>query len=83
LIEETFHEEWGRVLASLIATFGDLDLAEDAAQEAFVIASERWPANGFPRNPGAWLLATARNQALDRLRRERTLAVKLRLLEVA
>ena len=82
MIEEIFREEWGRVLASLIATLGDFDLAEDAAQEAFVIASERWPVQGLPRNPGAWLLTTARNQALDRLRRERTPADKVRLLEV-
>lgn len=82
MIEEIFREEWGRVLASLIATLGDFDLAEDAVQDAFVIASERWPADGVPGNPGGWLLVTARRRALDRLRRERTLAGKLRLLEV-
>jgi RNA polymerase sigma-70 factor (ECF subfamily) len=70
------------VLASLIGFLGDFDLAEDAAQEAFAIAAERWPRQGLPDNPGAWLVTTARNRAIDRLRRERTLAVKTRLLEV-
>jgi len=70
------------VVASLVGSFRDLDLAEDAAQEAFAIAVERWPRDGAPANPGAWLLTTARNRALDRLRRERTLAAKTRLLEV-
>jgi RNA polymerase sigma-70 factor, ECF subfamily len=82
LIEEAFREEWGRVLASLIGFLGDFDLAEEAAQEAFAIAAERWPRDGAPRNPGAWLTTTARNRAIDRLRRERTLIAKTRLLEV-
>jgi RNA polymerase sigma-70 factor (ECF subfamily) len=70
------------VLASLIGFLGDFDLAEDAAQEAFAIAAERWSRDAIPRNPGAWLTTTARNRAIDRLRRERTLLAKTRLLEV-
>jgi RNA polymerase sigma-70 factor (ECF subfamily) len=61
---------------------GDFDLAEDALQEAFAIAAERWPRDGTPAKPAAWLVTTARNRAIDRLRRERTLAAKTRLLEV-
>jgi RNA polymerase sigma-70 factor (ECF subfamily) len=70
------------VLASLVGFLGDFDLAEEAAQEAFTIAAQRWPAAGMPDNPRAWLIATARNRAIDRLRRSRTLAAKARLLEV-
>ncbi len=77
-----FREEWGRVLAGLVGFLGDFDLAEEAAQEAFAIAAERWPREGVPANPRAWLLTTARNRAIDRIRRERTLAAKTRLLEV-
>jgi len=68
------------VLASLVGFLGDFDKAEDAAQEAFAIAAERWPASGLPPNPGAWLVTTARNRAIDRIRRERTLAGKIHLL---
>ncbi len=81
LIERVFKEEWGRVLASLIGFLGDFDLAEEAAQDAFAIAAERWPREGEPANPGAWLVTTARNRAIDRLRRDRTLAEKKKLLE--
>jgi RNA polymerase sigma-70 factor, ECF subfamily len=70
------------VLASLIGFLGDFDLAEEAVQEAFAVAAERWPRSGTPDNPGAWLVTTARNRAIDRLRRERTLAAKARLLAV-
>jgi len=69
------------VLAALIGIFGDFELAEDATQEAFAIAAERWPRDGAPAHPGAWLVAVARNRALNRLRRDRTLAVKTRLLD--
>jgi RNA polymerase sigma-70 factor, ECF subfamily len=69
------------VLASLIGFLGDFDLAEEAAQEAFVIAAQRWPVDGTPSNPYAWLVSTARNRAIDRIRRERTLAAKTKLLE--
>jgi RNA polymerase sigma factor (sigma-70 family) len=81
LIEQVFREQWSRVLASLVGFLGDFDLAEEACQEAFVIAAERWPRDGEPANPLGWLVATARNRALDRLRRQRTLAEKTRLLE--
>jgi RNA polymerase sigma-70 factor, ECF subfamily len=81
-LEQVFREEWGRVLAVLIGFLGDFDLAEEAAQDAFAIAAERWRRDGVPDNPRAWLLATARNRAIDRIRRERTLAAKTRLLDV-
>jgi RNA polymerase sigma-70 factor, ECF subfamily len=81
-VELAFRDQWGRVLAALIGFLGDFDLAEEAAQEAFAIAAERWPRDGVPDNPGAWLLTTARNRAINRIRRERTLAQKTRLLEV-
>jgi RNA polymerase sigma-70 factor (ECF subfamily) len=82
-LEQTFRDEWGRVVASLIGLFGDFDLAEEAAQEAFAAAAERWPRTGEPANPGAWLQVTARNKAIDRIRRDRTLEAKTRLLETA
>jgi RNA polymerase sigma factor (sigma-70 family) len=68
------------VLASLVGFLRDFDEAEEAAQEAFAIAAQRWPESGVPVNPGAWLVTTARNRAIDRIRRERTLAAKIRLL---
>jgi RNA polymerase sigma-70 factor (ECF subfamily) len=70
-------------MASLVGFLGDMDLAEEAAQEAFAIAAERWPRDGVPEHPVAWLVTTARNRAVDRVRRERTLADKTRLLEAA
>jgi RNA polymerase sigma-70 factor (ECF subfamily) len=70
------------VLAALVGYLGDFDLAEDAAQEAFAIAAERWPREGAPENPGAWLIATARNRAIDQIRRRSTLAAKSKLLDV-
>ncbi len=70
------------MLASLIGFLGDFDLAEEAAQEAFAVAAECWPRDGVPANPAGWLVATARNRAIDRIRRERTLAEKTRLLDV-
>jgi RNA polymerase sigma-70 factor, ECF subfamily len=79
-LEEIFREEWGRVLATLIGLLGDFDLAEDAAQEAFAIAADRWPRDGVPSNPRAWLMRTARNRATDRIRRERVLAAKFGVL---
>ncbi len=69
------------MLASLVGFLGDFDLAEEAAQEAFAIAAERWPRDGTPGNPTAWLIATARNRAIDRIRRDRTLAAKTRMLD--
>ena len=65
-----FREESGRVVATLVRLFGDIDLAEEMVQEAFLIASERWPETGLPPNPGGWITTTARNRAIDRLRRE-------------
>jgi RNA polymerase sigma-70 factor, ECF subfamily len=82
VLEQVFRDEWGRVLATLIGFLGDFDLAEEAAQEAFAIAAERWPREGTPANPRAWLVTTARNRAIDRVRRDRTLAEKTRLLDV-
>jgi RNA polymerase sigma-70 factor, ECF subfamily len=70
------------VLATLIGFLGDFDLAEEATQEAFAVAAERWPRDGIPSNPGVWLVTTARNRAIDRIRRDRTLAAKTKLLEV-
>jgi len=75
-LDHIFREEWGRVLATLIGFLGDFDLAEDAAQEAFAIAAERWLRDGMPSNPRAWLMTTARNRAVDAIRRERALAAK-------
>ena len=81
-LEQVFRDQWGRVLATLIGFLGDFDLAEEAAQEAFAIAAERWPRTGTPDNPGAWLMVTARNRAINRIQRDRTLAAKTRLLPV-
>ena len=81
-LEQVFRDEWGRVLATLIGFLGDFELAEEAAQEAFAVAAERWPRDGTPDNPRAWLVTTARNRAIDRIRRDRTLAAKTRLVEV-
>jgi RNA polymerase sigma-70 factor (ECF subfamily) len=81
-LEQAFRDQWGRVLATLIGFLGDFDLAEEAAQEAFAIAAERWPRDGVPTDQGAWLITTARNRAIDRIRRNRVLAEKTRLLEL-
>lgn len=70
VLTRVHHEEWARVVATLARRFGDLDIAEDAAAEAFATAVERWAADGVPPNPGAWLTTTAGNKALDRVRRE-------------
>ena len=79
-LDAVFREHWGRVLATLVGSLGDIELAEDAAQEAFAIAVERWPRDGEPANPVGWLISTARNRAIDRLRRQRLLAQKTKLL---
>ncbi len=76
-----FRRHWGRVLASLVGVLGDFELAEEAAQDAFVIAAERWQRDGMPEHPVAWLVATGRNRAIDRLRRRRVLDDKYRLLQ--
>jgi RNA polymerase sigma-70 factor (ECF subfamily) len=80
VIEEVYRREWGRVVGTLVALTGDWDLAEECAQDAFAAALEVWPRDGEPSRPGAWLTTVARNRALDRLRRERVGAAKLRLL---
>src|SRR5205814_8101036 len=72
LVEGLFRRESGRAVATLIRVTGDFDLAEESVQEAFVAALERWPSDGVPDNPGAWITTTARNRAIDRLRRGRT-----------
>ncbi|MDQ3066564.1 MAG: RNA polymerase sigma factor [Actinomycetota bacterium] len=79
-VEHAFREEWSRAVAALTRVLGDIQLAEDAVQDAFTIALERWPTDGTPANPGAWIITTARNRAIDRLRREQTFARKAELL---
>ncbi len=69
-VERIFREEYGRVVASLIRRFGNIDIAEDAAAEALLAAVERWPDDGVPPNPGGWLTTTAARKAIDRIRRE-------------
>src|SRR5580704_11781966 len=71
-IERVFREEFGRAVSVLVRSFGDIDIAEEAVQEAFIVAIDRWPATGVPPNPGGWITTTARNRAIDRLRREAT-----------
>jgi RNA polymerase sigma-70 factor, ECF subfamily len=72
VVARVFRESSGRAVATLARVFGDIDLAEDAVQEAFAVAIERWPNDGLPPNPGGWIVTTARHKALDRLRREST-----------
>jgi len=79
--ERVFREESGRILATLIRVCGSFDLAEDALQEAVAAALDRWPRDGIPFNPGAWITTVARRKAIDQLRRNQTFAEKRRLLE--
>ena len=79
-VEQVFREEWGRAVAILTRVLGDLELAEDAVQDAFATALERWPRDGVPRTPGAWIVTTARNRAIDRIRRDRVFREKAELL---
>ena len=79
-LDGVFREHWGRVLATLVGILGDIELAEDAAAEAFAIAAARWPRDGEPDNPVGWLVSTARNRAIDQIRRQRLLAEKTKLL---
>jgi RNA polymerase sigma-70 factor (ECF subfamily) len=81
-VEAVFREEWGRLLAALVRQFGDLDLAEEVASDAVASALRRWPVDGVPHSPAAWLLTTARHRALDMLRRDQRLATRLALLAV-
>src|SRR5207245_8514836 len=69
-IERTFREQYGRAVAVLIRVFGDIDLAEEAVQDAFAVAVQRWPSTGVPPSPAGWIITTARNRAINRLRRE-------------
>src|SRR6266540_3130975 len=80
-IERTFRHSSGRAVASLIRVLGDFDLAEEVVQEAFVTAMERWPRDGLPDNPEAWIMTTARHRAIDKLRRAKRLVEKLQMLE--
>jgi len=77
-VDAAFRDEWGRVVATLIRTTGDWDLAEECAQDAFALALQRWPRDGIPGRPGAWLTTAARNRAIDVLRRKAVGAAKLR-----
>jgi RNA polymerase sigma-70 factor (ECF subfamily) len=79
-VERVFREEWGSAVAILTRVLGDLELAEDAVQEAFATALERWPRDGVPRTPGAWIVTTARNRAIDRIRREKVFQQKVELI---
>ena len=79
-VEQVFREEWGHAVAILTRALGDLELAEDAVQDAFATALERWPRDGAPRNPGAWIVTTARNRAVDRIRREKVFQRKAELI---
>jgi RNA polymerase sigma-70 factor, ECF subfamily len=79
-VERVFREEWSNAIGILTRALGDLELAEDAVQDAFATALERWPRDGSPRNPGAWIVTTARNRAIDRIRRDRMYRQKTELL---
>src|SRR5690349_12855806 len=81
LIAHTFQQEAGRVIAALYASIRDLELVEDAVQDALVLALEHWPVDGVPHNPGAWITTAARHKAIDRLRREHTLNRKKAILK--
>src|SRR5260370_7425699 len=81
LVANTFRQESDRILAALISSVRDFELAEDALQDALLVAVERWPVDGIPKNPGAWITTTARRKAIDRLRRESTLARKQAILQ--
>jgi RNA polymerase sigma-70 factor (ECF subfamily) len=81
-VARAFRDEWGRIISSLIRTTGDWDIAEEAAQDAFAQALEKWAVDGVPRSPGAWLTTVARNRALDRLRRDKTRASKYQEIAV-
>src|SRR2546425_13222027 len=82
VVADTFRKEADRILASLISSVRDFELAEDALQDALLVALEHWPVDGVPRNPGAWITTTAKRNAIDRLRRDRTLARKQAILQI-
>src|SRR5919197_159248 len=76
-IDAVYHSDWGRIVATLIRFFGDFDMAEEAAQEAFAAAVEQWPESGVPEFPRAWIIQTARHKAIDRIRRKANFEEKL------
>src|SRR5205085_5126586 len=76
-IEKVYRTDWGRIIAALIRLYGDFELAEDVAQEAFAAAVDQWRSEGIPGNPRAWLIQAARNKAVDRIRRRTNFAEKL------
>src|SRR6476659_6917558 len=76
-VEEVYRSDWGRIVAALIGLVGDFDLAEESAQEAFTAAVDQWRESGVPEFPRAWIIQTARNKAIDRIRRQANLAQKL------
>src|SRR5437867_13193546 len=76
-LEKVYQSDWGRIVASLIRLFGDFELAEEVAQEAFAAAVDQWRSEGIPENPRAWLIQTARHKAIDRIRRRTVFAEKL------
>ena len=78
-VERVYRAEWGRIVATLIRLLGDFDLAEECAQEAFTVAVDQWEEGGVPENPRAWIIQTARNKAIDRIRRQGRYAEKLAL----
>src|SRR5581483_4482191 len=81
IVAQTFHQEADRILASLISSVRDFELAQDALQDALLVALECWPVDGIPRNPAAWITTTARRKVIDRLRRDNTLARKQIILQ--
>jgi RNA polymerase sigma-70 factor (ECF subfamily) len=77
IVDQVYRDDWGRIVATLIGTFGDFDLAEDAAQEAFTAAVDQWPKAGIPDSPAAWIIQTARHKIIDRLRRQKNFQEKV------
>src|SRR6476659_3895743 len=77
-VDAVYRSDWGRIVATLIRQFGDFELAEDAAQEAFTAAVDQWRTDGIPDSPRAWIIQTAKHKAIDRLRRQKRLQEKLK-----
>jgi RNA polymerase sigma-70 factor, ECF subfamily len=77
IVDQVYRDDWGRIVATLIGTFGDFELAEDAAQEAFTAAVDQWPKDGIPASPAAWIIQTARHKIIDRLRRQKNFQEKV------
>src|SRR3989442_1844415 len=72
-VQAVYSSDWGRIVATLIRSFGDFDLAKEAAQEAFAAAVDQWPESGVPESPPAWIIQTARHKAIDRIKRQKRL----------